>query len=327
VALTCAPAAFAQTEVSTDTATATARAIGEAAGKIESTTVTRESKTVSKITAAEGFYHVVMKGHFVYNAGSPPKGYKSPEGDELEVLVNRETGDVRELHIGGEPPASTTAETARRKRARAKDASWGPKPCTEYGSHCYAVATWYMTGSEQVEGDVVNVNTSNMNVPEWASQAFVTNETWVDFHPSGYWLEIGTHGGHGLDCCSLRWFYAYKNASGYHEVDTVGGIPPNVWAWYWIQAIGSGTWCWKIGEHGEATVECQGGFPTYSNELQDGAEAASETEPTNAGKVVASYQSLGGTWKTWNKATNEHDVKMCISQYESYPGNINYGTC
>lgn len=103
VALTCAPAAFAQTEVSTDTATATARAIGEAAGKIESTTVTRESKTVSKITAAEGFYRVVMKGHFVYNAGSPPKGYKSPEGDELEVLVNRETGDVRELHIGGEP--------------------------------------------------------------------------------------------------------------------------------------------------------------------------------------------------------------------------------
>jgi hypothetical protein len=48
-------------------------------------------------------------------------------------------------------------------------------------------------------------------------------------------------------------------------------------------------------------VRCHG--DTYSNILEDGAEVASENEPTNAGHVVASFRTVNtGEWHTWNRA-------------------------
>jgi hypothetical protein len=191
----------------------------------------------------------------------------------------------------------------------------------------YSVANWLMTGSEKVIGVLVEVNTESMNIPEWASYAEASNEVWARFQSSGYWVEMGTLAGRDYSCCSLTWFHAWENGSGFTGVFFEGSITLNTWPYYWMVAAGNGEWCWEIGLHGEATVDCKGGFSTYSNWLTDGMEVASETEPTDVGKVVTSYEALDGSWHTWKKAENEHEEQTCISQFGSYPGNINYSTC
>lgn len=140
---------------------------------------------------------------------------------------------------------------------------------------------------------------------------------------------MGQEGGEGYNCCSLRWFYAWKNADGYRQI--IEGEPGGGWDYYFIIASGTnGAWCFKIGVNGESTPACEGGFPSYSNLLQNGAEIASETEPANAASTVTSYLTASESgWRTWDKATNEANNRMCISQYapENYPGNVNVGTC
>jgi hypothetical protein len=321
-----------------------------AAGQSESMSVAPISEEINRISPTEAFYQVTMHGHFVDQEAPTPAGAPAPSGTLMEVLVDRETGDVRMVHVGTTPQpvagiepqdSSGLARTSRlpglrkaRARGRAHTATWGTHCKIANNNHCYSIANWYMTGSgngggEEVEGAVVETNTTSMNIPEWNVGAIVTNELWVDFHPSGYWAEIGTISGYYIgSCCALRWFYAKENANGFTIWPQPNGvITPNTWPWYWLIAEGGGGWCWKIGEHGEATVACEGGYTTYSNWLQDGAEAASESEPTNAGKVVTSYEARNGGWHTWNTAESFVDVRMCQSQFQPYPGNINYGTC
>jgi hypothetical protein len=190
-----------------------------------------------------------------------------------------------------------------------------------------------MTGSEQVEGTESEQNTSAMNV----AGGFVSNEEWTSF-PKGYWVEIGQEAG-VRNCCNLWWFMAWNNSSGYGELNGppyTGEVTFNTWNNYGDVSAGNGSWCFRIGANWEAQPACVGGFPVYSKNLQDGMEAASETEPTNSGAVVANATHLNGKIYTWNFATNyavnanyEHTTHVCVSQYApvNYPGNIYYGTC
>lgn len=322
----------ARAEISSDQASSIA--LAQARGQSETFAVSRTSEAINAISPIEDFYRLTAHGHFVAQDASAPAGFPTPSGTFLEVLVERESGEVRMIHLDGEAAAvSARRNAAARSSQRAHTATWGGNCQVADESHCYSIAKWPMSGSgrgggEEVEGTVVETDTTSMNIPEWPS-AIVNNEMWVAFQPVHYWLEIGTHAGYYVgDCCSLRWFYAKKNAGGYTQWNTSGVITPNTWPWYWLQAEGGGGWCWKIGEHDEATVACEGGFYTYSNLLEDGAEVGSESEPTNAGHVVTSYQALNGKWRTWNKAEPYINTsRMCQSQFQPYPGNINYGTC
>lgn len=312
---------------------AQAQAIAEpyAEGQPHTTSVTTESRTTDDISAAQPVYKVTMLGSFVYHGASVPPGSAAPEGKRLEVTINRENGLVQRVGLR-EPPTETsdTAQAARAKPTRhyrrAKAATWGPG-CSYSGTHCYAIADWIMSGSERVEGIVDEVDTEYMDVYEWPA-AFVNDEEWAEFSEN-HWVEIGTTAGRGVNCCSLSWFHAWKNAGGYEQVLNEGPVTAGTWPWFWMKWSGSGnTWCWKIGEHGEATVECESGFQAYSTRLMDGMEIASEGQPNNFGNVVTSYQALSGEWRTWNKATNEASPgATCVVQFQPHPGNIHYETC
>jgi hypothetical protein len=68
--------------------------------------------------------------------------------------------------------------------ASSAHASWGSPACEQSSSkHCYAITNWKMENphyvenpSESVKGGVAFITTATMNVPEWASDAFVDNE-------------------------------------------------------------------------------------------------------------------------------------------------------
>lgn len=299
-----------------------------------SISVDRVTKALDQLSAPTTFDRVVMRGHFI--SEHAPDGLPAPEGTLQEVLVDPQSGQVREVFLGNENTSAanenaSAARVANRvAKAHAHSAAWGSEQCsTANNKHCYAIAEWWMEGSERVRGIWSEQNTSYMDIPEWLSGAFADNESWLAFHPSNYWLEMGQEGGEGYNCCSLRWFYAWKNADGYRQV--IESEPGGGWDYYFIIASGfNGAWCFKIGVNGESTPACEGGFPSYSNLLQNGAEIASETEPANAASTVTSYLTANESgWRTWDKATNEANNRMCISQYapENYPGNVNVGTC
>jgi hypothetical protein len=214
-------------------------------------------------------------------------------------------------------------------------ASWGRKAigggaCSAgEGHHCYAVAEWFMPhGNEKIEGLSTNVITTAMNVPYWQNGDFVDNEQWANF-PNGRWVEDGQTAGNGYDAISLHWFYAYKNcaaANCYWEnlapwADRQGWVPNS----YTVSSIGGGTWCFKIGS---VQTECDGGFDTYTKDVEAGAEFADEAEPANSGKQETGVQWIEGAWHHWAAAAWFHEAAgTCVSGWQNIAGYINYGTC
>jgi hypothetical protein len=306
---------------------------------------------------------VVAHGEFADFLAKEPRGAAAPTGSVMAFAINSETGWVLEIYVGdsspvpqlGAPTFKTKVSPAGASRARvararerkarpiARAATWGNKCSQGEGHHCYALAVWEMTGSEQVEGTTTYEGTASVNVPGWESGDEVNNEEWAGFKNSpvgtAYWTEIGQTAGGYTRCCSMEWFYAYQNHSGYHEskLSERWEIPFNVWAHYYMEAAGGGTWCFDIGENGETQVNCIGGFETYSKDLEDGTEIAANTGPSNAVAVQTNATWTNGTVHTWNKATNglynEGGVKvssngMCIAQFTpvNYPGNVYTGT-
>jgi hypothetical protein len=185
-----------------------------------------------------------------------------------------------------------------------------------------------MSGAEKVEGTQGDEETTAMNVPGWASGDFVDNEEWTVFQPSGYWVEMGQTAGEYMDCCSLHIFYAHENASGYSQSVAQGTVTGWIKNPYFMRSTGNGVWCFYQGPQQER-VSCSGGFPTYSNELNIGLEAAANTEPTNSGSDETNATHLNGGVYPWNKAYVYKDAGMCATPYTPAPspGNIYYGTC
>lgn len=295
---------------------------------------------------------VVMRGRFADTTAKVPPGTPPPTGTVMAFTIDPESGAILETYVGSRAPATqplgageslavpastAPARTATlrrvapspRRRARAHAAVWGANCRVANEHHCYAVASWAMQGSEQVEGTETEQYTTNMNVPGWASGEFVDNEEWAVFPSAGYHLEIGQEAGSYMNCCTLYWFYAYTNASGYHAAEHIWAVAPNSWNAYFMRSIGNGVWCFDVGPNGEERYACYGGFPTYNKLLEDGAEVAAETEPANAGSVVANATWLNGSVHTWNFASEAHNGGMCVSPFAPvrFPGNINYGTC
>jgi hypothetical protein len=198
-----------------------------------------------------------------------------------------------------------------------------------------------MEGSEQVLGAVDEVNTSSMDVPQFAEGAFVDDEMWVDLGSGSNgarWMEIGQEGGNYRSCCSLWWFRAYQNNLGYYELPPSEGweINFNGWANYGVESVGSDEWCWYIGAAWEVQDGCRANFPNTSKALTDGMETDSNSEPANAASIVVSAAHTDGKWYTWNKSTyeeinskGENTTHTCVSGFAGAPapGNINVSTC
>ena len=190
-----------------------------------------------------------------------------------------------------------------------------------------------MRSGEEVEGTETEQYTTAMDVPGWETGDFVDNEEWALFlnGPENlYWTEIGQSAGEYYNCCSLRWFYAYQNHSGYHESQPSERweIPYDTWAAYFMRAAGGGVWCFDVGPNGEEQFRCVGGFEPYSTYLEDGAEIAANRQPANAGAVVANATFTNGGVYTWNFASDSASGGMCVAPFTpvDFPGNIYYGT-
>ncbi len=314
---------------------------------------------------------VVMHGEFTDTLAKTPPRAGLPAGQVMAFAINPKTDWVLETYVGSITPG-TVATAARRarpsldlklkldgaalsrlakhsrhrrtsvgSRPRASAATWGNKCSQEVPHHCYALATWEMHGREEVAGTEALQYTEEADVPTWEEGGFVDQEEWVGFHNGGsvaYWAEMGQAAGEYVGCCTMRWFWAYKNASGYHESTTseTFAIGRDEYSAYFMLAAGDGKWCWDIGPYGEIQVKCVGGFETNSKELQNGSEYAANRAPTAWGHGLVNW------WKEqkWYRATlelvNEFGVQsyngMCISKYAPVPapGNVNtgsYGHC
>jgi hypothetical protein len=297
---------------------------------------------------------VVMHGRFVDAQASVPHGASPPSGSVMAFVVDA-TGRPIGQYVGDTVPrlsslgavakivpvrSEASAAAARRlgrltfhrgpRRARA--ATWGNNCKSESlpeNRHCYMIAVWHMEGGEEVEGTESEQDTTNMNVPTWASGDFVTDEEWAGFTGAERWTEVGQQGGHGVNCCEVWWFYAMS--FGPHQFWTSGRIwqiPAGQYANYGMKSIGNGDWCFTIGPTWETTYACDGGFDVYSKELQVGMEIGAESKPVNSGSDYVNATWTDGSIHTWNNAFSWSNTSgVCYSHNGPYPGNINYGTC
>jgi hypothetical protein len=185
-----------------------------------------------------------------------------------------------------------------------------------------------MSGGEEVEGTQGEIITTNMNVPEPAYQ-FVTNEIWTVFpNAGGHWIESGQISGRGEgNCCTLFFFMAADNSSGF-EYRKGWQVTPNTWNNYGQKWVGGSTWCVTVGPHWEQEPGCFAGLPAYSTLLQAGAEAYTETEPTNSGSVLPNAEFTNGGYYNWNKARWSKNEHMCLAGYPpGYAGDVSFGSC
>jgi hypothetical protein len=308
---------------------------------------------------------VVLHGSFVDTMSKAPAGEPDPSGSVAAYTVDQASGEIGLTYIGDASPnlrslgaveslsgpsadasmsrVSRAARVRRRLRGRvprARAATWGNNCKLASESHCYSQARWSMTGGEQVLGSEAEIDTTTMSVPGSTSGDFVTNEEWVSFPSTGYWMEMGQQAGEYKGCCSLWWFWAFENSTGYHQHTTaaegVWEVTFNSWNMYGFKGTGTSRWCWYVAPDWEGQIGCESGFSTYSKVLTDGMEAATEEKPSVAGMVQVNAEWTNGNWNQWNKATNsvvnyknETTSGLCVSQYTpwNWPGNINYGTC
>jgi hypothetical protein len=172
-------------------------------------------------------------------------------------------------------------------------------------------------------------------VPEWQRGAFVDDEKWTVFPQrsngnGAYWVEVGQEAGNGVDCCSLRWFTAWNNGSGYGANESPWSEPGFTFVRYQTVSQLNGSWCFYV-EVGNAG--CVGGFPVYAKELIVGAEYATPTKPVNRFYEQSNATWTDGTVHAWNTAAWEHSAGTCIEAFSRespphyYPGNITGWTC
>jgi hypothetical protein len=118
-----------------------------------------------------------------------------------------------------------------------------------------------------------------------------------------YWVEDGQESGWGAgghDCCSLRWFTAYKNFFGYGANESPWSEPGWTFNHYLVRWVGGGNWCWEIGS---GSAGCVNALYDSSTEVQVGMEAGTEAEPENWGKAETAVDWLNQTWHHWNTAS------------------------
>ncbi len=197
------------------------------------------------------------------------------------------------------------------------EASWADGQCADVaGKHCYAEAIWKPEATAGVLNTWSYIDTTEMYVPE-PEQNFVTNEQWTSWKNLFDWVEAGQLAGRESNPETIRSFYAVFNNSEYEEV--IG--PPtsfdarNLYQFYSdvpgeVEQMPGEDWCIKIGGpvypvSQEGTVRCYRGLHGPSTELNLGAEAATESEPTGTGTVEGF--AAAGRNELWQEVANERN--------------------
>ncbi len=277
---------------------------------------------------------VVMHGRFTDHGAEVPRGVAAPTGTVLELAVDA-SGRVVARHLA-DPFAPTAAAKAARTRRRARAAQTSTWPCgdeKEHLEHCYAVAIWEMPRTtEKIRGSEAQIETTEMFVPEPAQVSFVDNEEWLSFperiNANGpWWIEAGqTAGGFQPDPSrQMVWFWAYNNASGYHEGNP--GWPEEGWVFhtYSMQSQLNGSWCVTV-DGGSAG--CVGGLLNYAKDAEVGGEYATPWQPANNMYDQVNYTSAGGAVKTWPRAEWFNSKTTCTEGFSRespphyYAGNV-----
>ncbi|MGH2853949.1 MAG: hypothetical protein ACRDLF_07130 [Solirubrobacteraceae bacterium] len=306
---------------------------------------------------------VAMHGHFVYQMAKVRPGTDPPEGSTFAYTVDSATGEVAATYVGNESPKLSTLGAVERftasqssaiisrathrlphikpSRLRAKAATWGSGCKITENYHCYVLATWGMTGSEEVEATQEEQKTTTMNVPESANGDFVDMEEWVLFSNGTKYVEAGQEGGAHKGCCTIWWFWALTYGPNPGEYFAYEGppytweIPYNVYAHYEWKSINptNATWCLIIGPNWETQYACYTGFSVYTKDLEAGGEIATEQKPSFAGSQLVNGQWLNGTYKGWSFASygtigpKGSAPGLCYGYIGPTPGDMNYGTC
>lgn len=224
-------------------------------------------------------------------------------------------------------------------------ASWGNGHCTINDEHhCYALTRWAMEDPpESVKGAEDIVTTNSVNVPEFSNGSFVDDEMWVAFKSSGGWLEIGQTAGDGENCCTLWPFVALAlkgNSEGYEEYvwdhhfgTPVEASPTNL---YKVEdPSANGTWCWYIWNNQVGCHAKPGYWNNYSDLLEAGIEAASNSRPYNEGSQEVDAIFHEGSHHEWKGSRTEAEgyvtpsAEMCESPNWSsnYRGNAIWWIC
>jgi hypothetical protein len=295
-------------------------------------------------------YKVLLKGNFTID-GRAPAGFPAPTGEEMELVLDKATGTpilrwlkpantAKAARAASRGPANavnaTRAGNATRRKSRkvAKVATWGNNCKRVKTNHCYGIANWSMTGSdetyggEQVLGCEAWQKTTSMYVVDWESDSFIDHEMWCGFKPQGWWVEAGQEAGSRRSCCTLYPFWALEASYGYVETPAVGWTEPaDNYNLYRIESIpqwNEGAWCFY---YGEAQAACYPYFPTYSNNLQVGTELATEDWPDSEEWTVAYYTGANGSGiHHWNRAEDKDITNSggpngvtCIKENPEYP--------
>ncbi len=208
-------------------------------------------------------------------------------------------------------------------------AKWDSGKCELSGKdHCYNLQAWEMEGgSESVKGAQYYPTTSLIDVPEFASGAFVDDEMWVGFEEKeGGWVETGQEAGYdnAANCCTLRPFKAHAlRASGYGYEEyvwtNVSAEPTNL---YTVEdAEANGNWCVIIWYTNQGCESHPSYWTAYSDNLEGGIEAASETQPENVGSQEVNAFTHSGTHIEW-KGAKKHAVKQLVNYKEESDSSV-----
>jgi hypothetical protein len=300
-------------------------------------------------------YKVRLKGDFTIDASTP---WGDPvTGEEMEIVLDKATGNQTLLWLKPPRVAATDAKAAnvrktasrRKPRAVAKAATWGNDCKRANNAHCYGKAVWTMSGEdekaggEQVLGCEAWQKTISMYVADWEQGARVDHEMWCAFREQEEWVEIGQVAGLHHNCCTLYAFWAFDTkADGYVESKAPEWTEAeNTYYLDYIESMPAwkeGAWCFFYDTEEQA---CYAGFPTYSNELQDGTEIGSEDWPDSEEKTITEYIADNGESHWWKEATDVNvryaepgekakpDEVTCTSANTEYPyaGNIYVWIC
>jgi hypothetical protein len=195
-------------------------------------------------------------------------------------------------------------------------------------SHCYALTYWCPAAEKNIHHIWTYVTTTNMDVPrEGESVDFIDNEMWVAWKCSGggEWIETGQAAGTPRSgSWELYPFYAKKSSSGYEAYTGYSEVKGGVGNLYQVVRSSEGDWC---AEWGYTVERCYEGFASGpARVLEQGVEAATNTEPFNTG--YGEGYAEGGNYNLWEgsiKAELETEAGTCASGHSPGSGSLNFG--
>jgi hypothetical protein len=206
------------------------------------------------------------------------------------------------------------------------NAEWAGHCTNEPKHHCYGLTYWCPNAEKNITDAWVYEDTTNMTDPKPASN-WDDNEMWLswDCEYNGEWIEAGQAAGDPRTSeHDIYPFYAKRSGGVYEEFTSGTEIAPDQRNLYKFYRSKEGEWCVDWG----TTLErCYSGFASGpARDLEQGVEAANETEPSNNG--IGEGFALGGVDNWWEgsiKASLATEAGTCAAEHSPGPGSISYG--